>query len=398
MGKRILILGAGPGAVSVVERARALGLHTIAMDPDSSAPTLERADEKRAADWCDPERIVRIAAECRVDGIYPAPEHALIPLAEALERLGLPGPRPGPAALMRDKAAMREAFRAAGVSHPPCREARNSRDATDAARELGLPVTVSPVDSVACKGVREAAYAEDVPLAFSLACRASTGSHVLIESKMAGDGLYLEGIANDGDIQVAGILGREPCDPPGCYDRGVFASPRMDDEEVRRVTTDALGAIGFTSGYFHAEVFLTQDGPRVIGMAPYPICLRLPGDPIRLASGIDTLAVSIQLAVGERPDREPKHEGGAAIYWIAAQPGVVTEIGGIEEARAVPGVKEVVVAAEHGDVLGHAVDEEGRDRIGYVIATGANAAEAKCAAQRAAALCRIVGEWGQVLD
>lgn len=63
--------------------------------------------------------------------------------------------------------------------------------------------------------------------------------------------------------------------------------------------------------------------------------------------------------------------------WLLARSGVVTGFAGVEEARQMPGIDEVNIIAEEGDILSHVVDLPSRQRGGYIVATGNTIEEAR---------------------
>ena len=77
--------------------------------------------------------------------------------------------------------------------------------------------------------------------------------------------------------------------------------------------------------------------------------------------------------------------GGADIHVVGEAGGVVNEIGD----GALEGVAALQVNIEVGDVIRHAVDQVGRDRVGFVAATGRDADEAVARANAALQCCRI---------
>jgi biotin carboxylase len=138
------------------------------------------------------------------------------------------------------------------------------------------------------------------------------------------------------------------------------------------------------------EVVLAQHGAVVTGVFGAHAALRFPADVVLLAHGVDTIANALRFAAGEPLRMEATTNRGAALLWIPTHSGLVTEARGIQEARSVPGVEQVVVSAKPGDVMGHIVDCDTRDRVGYVIATGDDVEAAAAAAKRARDLCEIV--------
>ncbi|CAM5254071.1 argininosuccinate lyase [Streptomyces badius] len=66
---------------------------------------------------------------------------------------------------------------------------------------------------------------------------------------------------------------------------------------------------------------------------------------------------------------------------------MVTSVEGLAEAAAAPGVTSVTVAAEPGDTLRRR--HSFQDRLGHVLARGADGAEAAARAESAAGLIRV---------
>jgi len=392
MAKRVLVLAAGPNALDTLNNARHLGYYTIAVAGDPGSPLLAAADEAFVADYLDPAEIARAARRARVDGIYPAPEPAMLAVARAAAQLGLPGIAPEAMALLQNKLAMCEALGAQGLPNPRFRAVRSIEQAEAAARELGAPLIVKPADSFASKGVRQLDHLEDMPLAFTQALGNSCAGVVLLESVMAGQEVCVEGVVQDRALHVVTTMGKERSNPPYCFARGVYAPGPLDvdtRDRVMETVNASLDALGLTAGYVHVETIVSPEAVGIIEVAPYPAAARLPQDLALLAHGVDTTAICLSMAVGDRPDCTHRFKRAAALFWIPSRSGVITEIQGVEEARAAPGIEEVVVTARRGDVMRHAADCASRDRVGYVLATGDSAAQAINRACHARDLCVI---------
>ena len=138
------------------------------------------------------------------------------------------------------------------------------------------------------------------------------------------------------------------------------------------------------------EVIVTPDGPRIVEMAGRPGGGRIPTDLIPLTYGMDFVLDSLRLTLGCRPQEHKTCERGTAVYWIPAEPGVVRAVEGIDEALALPGVQDIVLNIEPGDVVEPVIDCVTRDKLGYVLADGDTVHDAIATAKRARDLCRIV--------
>jgi biotin carboxylase len=393
MNKRILIVGVGANQAAVVTRARELGLYAVAMDGSAEAPGLALAAAAEVANILNPAEIVRVAQAHGVDGIYPAAEPGVEAASQAAHELGLPGLPLEVAFRVRNKLAMRQALEAHGVPVPAYRGVRSGEEAEAAAQAIGLPVIVKPADANASKGVQRVDYLADMSLAFEKARKFSRSETVLVEAFMEGDEYNVDGLVYEGEYRLGGMTGKELSPPPYRFDVGIFMPPLLDEPAVEAIldmVRRALRAIGFASGTTHVEVMLTPDGPRIVEMAGRFGGGRIPSDLIPHVYGMDYLGDSLRIALGEAPRESPRYERGCAVYWIPASSGVVTAIEGVEDARGMPGVEDLVLAIKPGEVLGHVIDCVTRDRIGYVLASGDSAAEAVARAKAARDAVRIV--------
>ena len=118
--KRLLVLGAGPGQLGLLEAARARDLYVVAADRNPSAPGFRFADRRAIISVEDEPQLDRLATAERVDGIVaPGIDWPVAIAARISERLALPHPiDPATAVLATSKLRQRERFAEAGVPHP----------------------------------------------------------------------------------------------------------------------------------------------------------------------------------------------------------------------------------------------------------------------------------------
>ena len=70
-GKKLLILAGGPNLVTLVQRARELGVYTIVTDyyDDQTSPAKKYADEAWNVSWSDIDTLEKLCIENKIDGI-----------------------------------------------------------------------------------------------------------------------------------------------------------------------------------------------------------------------------------------------------------------------------------------------------------------------------------------
>ncbi len=393
MVKRILIVGAGGNQVPIIQKAKSLGFFTVAVDGDAAAPGLSVSDAAAAADICDAGALAQVARKYAVDGIYAAAEWGVEAASEAASRLGLAGTRPEAAHRLRSKKALREALDDAGLPNPSYASAATLTQAERAVQDIGLPVIVKPVDGNASRGVMRIDHFEDLSLAFRTALEASRCNLVMVEAFMEGEEYNVDGLMYDGRYILGGITGKERSSAPYRFDWGIYMPPRLsaeDETDIAEAVQRALDAVGLRFGTTHAEVMLTAQGPRIVEVAGRPGGGRIPTDLIPLTYGMDFMADALRVCMGEPPQEQRRWVRGSAVYWIPTHSGVVADIQGVDEARALRSVREVVLSVKVGDTLRHVVDCATRDKVGYILTVADDVEEAVRIAKEARDRIQII--------
>ena len=200
-----------------------------------------------------------------VDVLTGILEPLQVPLAEARERLGVGGMDAATAENFRDKARMKTAFERAGI---PC--ARHARvDSADAARAVQrdwhAPVVVKPLAGMGARATfrLDDADAVDRWLAES---PPTDGAPVLMEEFLTGREFSFESVLIDGELVWHSICRYDPT-PLTVVENpwiqwSVVLPRRIDGEEfaaIRRVGTDAVRALGMSTGLSHLEWFRRPD-------------------------------------------------------------------------------------------------------------------------------------------
>lgn len=370
-------------------RARELGLRPVvlARDPDRY-PYLaaDRIDTLRL-DTTDPAAVRAACAglDGPVVGVTSSSEYAIATASEVARALGLPHPDPDAVRACRDKAAQRARLQAAGVPGAGYAAAGTPQEAAAAAVRIGYPVVVKPVAGSGSVATRRCAGPAEVMAAARAVLDAAPGElglppqdAVLVEEYLTGDEYSVETF----DRQVVGVtrkhLGPEPYFVETGHD---FPAPLP--EPARAALGDAalaaLAGLGLLRGPAHVELRRTTTGPRIVEVNP-----RLAGGMIprmvQEATGIDLIGQTVAAVAGRAGPLAPTRDRAAAIRFLVADaPGRLVEVAGLAEARRVPGVVLVGLTRQPGDelVLRHSF----QDRLGYVIATGADGAAAAGAAE-----------------
>jgi biotin carboxylase len=400
--RTLWIVSGGAEAVPGIQRAREMGLHVVVSDMNPAAPGFAAADERVIANTYDVDETVAAAIAYHrktrpIDGVMCMAADVPLTVASVAAALDLPGIPVEAARLAADKLAMKQAFAHAGIPIPWYCAIASLDELRAIISERGFPLVLKPVDGRGARGVLRLTPATDLAWAFAHATGQSRRGAVMVEEYLAGPQISTEGLLVEGGGTTCGFIDRnyEHLDTFAPYiveNGGEQPSmlPPDAQEQIAAVAMDAGRAMGIVSGHVKGDMVWTDRGPCVIEIAA-----RLSGgwmstDQIPLGTGVDLIACSIRLALGEQvpaADLSPRRHSGVAIRYFFPPPGRVTSISGADAFRGVPWVHRLGFFVEPGDVVQATTDHT--KRAGFVITTGATRDEAVARARSVVDAIRI---------
>ena len=387
---RLLVLGAGPAQLGLLEAARARGdLEVIAVDRDPLAVGFPLADERAVLSTEDEDGVERLARARDVDGIVsPGADWTVGIAARVAARMGIGHPiDPSVAAVATSKLRQRDVFAAAGVPHPRA-------FSPDGAPPV--PCVVKAPDRQGQRGLTLVTRRQDLAGALEAATVESRGGGVLVEEHVEGPEVTVNAFSRDGGFVPLTVTDRLTADPPAFGVALAHVWPTAGDPgRAIDVARAAVEAVGIRDGPSYTQVRLGADGPVVMEVAA-----RLGGghdaELCRAAVGLDLNALAIAAALGEAESEtgyaSPRAAsgsavGGAAVVFLVPPEGRLIVAEGVDVAEGGDGVEWVRVYRRPGHVFGPL--RRGADRAGAVLAAGADREEALSQARRAADAVRF---------
>lgn len=371
------------------------------------------------------DEIVDYAREHPLDAIVPVDDYTTEIAARACKVLGLPHNSPEAAIAARNKYRMREMLSAAGVWCPCFARFDLSVPVEELALEQPYPCVLKPVLLSGSRGVIRADSPDDFIAAFRRIGRILESAEdrppsldpdahrIMVESYIPGREVALEGLLNGGRLRVLALFDKpDPLEGP-FFEETIYTTPSCLPGETQQVVSDAVQrastAVGLTEGPVHAELRVRHGGARIIEIAGRSIgglCSRV----LEYGLGLSLEKLILRHALGEgvdgggmaqgrdgmgdeaaglgqpderegadrtdradsgtkRTDDEGNRPGAAGVMMLPVpEGGMFQGFDGVEEAKKIPGVEDVVITAKEGDMLTPL--PEGAGYPGFIFARG----------------------------
>lgn len=351
----------------------------------------------------DEPRAERLAASVPrppgVRAVLPSVEYGVVGAAALAQAWGLPGAGPDAARTLRDKARLRTAAAAAELDQPDWRIVTSARQVDEFRTRHEGRCVLKPANRQASLGVRLLEAADDALEAWEHTTRAdepkmraryAVPARYLVEQRLDGPEVSVEALVQNSEVGVTNVTAKDVQHGASPVELGhvvpASLAPGIVAALSRGVRQLAL-ATGYRDGVLHSEwILVGGDRPHLVECAA-----RLPGDSIDrlidLAYGGRLTADYIAVLEGRGLPAARVPRRAAAIRFLAATPGTVREIAGTECAAAAPGVEEVNVSIAAGAVIAPVACSW--DRLGYIVATGADGRQAAARVADAASMITI---------
>jgi biotin carboxylase len=299
----------------------------------------------------------------RFDGVVALGDRTTFLAALYAERAGLPFHPPAAVEAAGSKFLSKERFRAAGLPQPAFQRFPADSNPAEAAAAAGYPCVLKPVALNGSRGViraddpagfvssflRIAALLEDPEIR---RMKKPANRFIQVESFIPGREFALEGLMTAGRLRTLAVFEKpDPLDGPYFEETIYVTPPREDTSAVVHAVERGVAALGLRHGPVHAEVRVNAEGAYLLEIAARPIgglCARV----LRFGGGMPLEELILRHAMGENTeglDREPPAAGVMMIPVPKA--GVFRGVEGVDEARRVAGIEDVIISAREGQLL-----------------------------------------------
>ena len=210
--------------------------------------------------------VKAVQAAVWVDRLEATIEAHIMAAAAVREAAGIPGTSTETAFLCRDKPALKEALRNAGIPCAQSTRANTPQDARDFAAAIGFPLIVKPPAGAGASGtyrVRDDEALEQVINASGL----KDGHAVAVEEFIEGHEGFIDTVTIDGEVGHEFITHYYPNVLEAMRHRWIspqmIATNRIDEpgyQEVRELTRKVIGILDIGTSATHMEWFFGPKG------------------------------------------------------------------------------------------------------------------------------------------
>lgn len=346
------------------------------------------------------DALARAIAETPIDGVLAVGDQPTVLAAHAARLAGVPWHTPEAAARARDKRLSRAWLAAAGLPVPPVMFGRLDEDEHPLIEQARFPCVVKPTCLSGSRGVIRANDRGELAAALARVRRILREPHVRAQHRADAELVQVEGYIEGVEYALEGVLERgrlrtlalfdkpDPLVGP-FFEETIYVTPSRAPETVqaaiRETVARACEALGLWHGPIHAECRVNDAGVFVLEVAARPIgglcarALAFEDDRTRRA-GLEELL--LRQATGESLSGWSREPRASAVMMIPIpKAGVYRGVRGMDDARRVGGVEDVVITAKPDQRI--VPLPEGASYLGFVFARAGTPADAEAAVRAA---------------
>lgn len=207
--KKLLILGANPETIRLINTAKSMGIYTIVTDPDPNAPAKKVADKGININGMDVDSLVKFCLEEKVDGVLVGIADRLIQsYQQVCEKLNLPcyGNQ-----ISCDYLTNKGKFNEILPKHNLLGIPSNKLYKNQSLPEVTFPVFIKPIDKNSGQGMSVAYNHDELNKGISKAFNSTNSEYILLEEYMDCDDVMLNFTIIKGKVLLSAMTDRYTC-------------------------------------------------------------------------------------------------------------------------------------------------------------------------------------------
>jgi biotin carboxylase len=325
----------------------------------------------------------------RFDAVAAVGDAPAVLAAEVACALGIPYHPTAAVRACHDKYLARRLFQAAGLPLPQFFRVALADSPDAAAQRAPYPCVLKPLGLSGSRGVIRANHPGEFLAAFARIktllektpdirmAREEQNQYLQVEAYIPGREFAVEGILTHGAPRILAIFDKPDALEGPFFEETIYLTPSRESAAARQEMCDAVEravrALGLYHGPFHAELRRNQSGVWMLEVAARPIG-GLCSKALRFGDGMSLEELVLRHAIGQDIAALWLADAASGVMMIPIPcAGIYEDVAGVDAARAVPGVDDVIVTAKVGQMLTPL--PEGASYLGFIFARGGHPAE-----------------------
>jgi len=340
--KKLLILGANPETIPLIETAKSMGIYTIVTDPDPSAPAKKIADMGINIDAMNVEELVKFSKTEKIDGVLVGVADRLIePYQKVAEILNLPcyGNK-YQCEVLTDKGKFNNLCKEYNLLNIPsislCK-----KDIINDVFNTSFPIFIKPTDRNSGKGMSIAYNEQELKKGIKKAFDNTNKDSILLEKYMTCNDVLINYTIINGEPFLSAIADRYTCKEQNKTSQvclgAIYPSSFLDlyTYKEHQKVVKMLKGIGLKDAILSISAFIEGDN-----FYYYDPGFRLQGEAPNLhienINGFDQKRFLLDIALGNELDKNNITKNNfknkyAATIWLLLKKGMIHKIEGFYE-------------------------------------------------------------------
>ena len=267
LNKKILLQGASRGNLGFVKTAKQHGIFIIMTGLGGDFPCNPYADKFCKADISDPEAVLKVAKEERVDGaIICCSDTGLQAVGRCNDQLGLAGITEEAATTSANKLLMKEKLLTAGVRTAIFLKVSEETELGKVEKEIGYPMIVKATDLQGSRGINIVKSPDRLHEAFRDTMSLTKKDYCIIEQYIEGKEYGAQAFVYKGEVLFVLPHGDETIMCKTAVPIGHYMPYEISDalyEDTVAQVTNAIKALGINNCAVNVDL-LEKDGKAYI--------------------------------------------------------------------------------------------------------------------------------------
>jgi len=357
--KKLLILGANPETIPLIETAKSMGVYTIVTDPDPSAPAKKFADKGININGMDVDGLVEFCKQENIDGVLVGVADRLIePYQKVAAALNLPCyGNEYQCEVLTNKGKFNglcKEYNIANIPSTPFYKNSNLENIT-------YPIFIKPTDRNSGKGMSIAYNEQELKAGIEKAFNNTSSDYILLERYMTCNDVLVSYTIIDGEPILSAMADRYTCKEQNKTSQvclgAIYPSSLLDvymDKEYPKMVK-MLKGIGLKNAILTISAFVEDNN-----FYYYDPGFRLQGEAPNLhmenINGFDQKQFLIDIALGNKLNKDniakaDFQNNHAATIWLLLKQGIIDKIEGFEKIKNDSSIFHVSRRLFEGDVV-----------------------------------------------